>query len=264
MKLYEVSDENFGNVAANFVAEALSERPTLKFTAPTGSTPIALYSELRDRFARGEFSLAQATIFMLDEYVDLPSYPTRSFSSYLDEHLGPLLDEARVYRLDPIRDAVEPARYDATLDSVGGLDLAIIGVGRNGHVGFNEPGASDAQRTHVVTLTPETLTDNFSGEGSATRPTRAVTLGLADLRAARSVLMLISGVNKGPVLAQLLKERRLDEVPATHLLDGNLTLVASHSAMAKARRLASSQGRRGSAVGLEESRKANWDGTKTI
>ncbi len=234
MKLHQVPDEHLGEVAADLVAEAFAERPALSLTTPTGSTPIPLYRELRRRHLRGKLDWSAARVFMLDEYVDLPGYPERSFAAFLAEHLGPLLEEATVHRLDPATDAADPARYDRALDAAGGLDLAIVGVGRNGHVGFNEPGALDSTRTHVVRLAPETLEDNFPGEGPSTRPTRAVTLGLSDLRAARSVLMLVAGAAKGPVLATLFEGRRVEDVPATHLLGGDLTVVATESALTAA------------------------------
>ena len=234
MRFIQASGGSLGKLAADLVVEAIRQNNTITMTTPTGSTPIPLYRALRTRCIRGELSFARATVFMLDEYVDLPGYPARSFSHFLDEHLGPLLSETTLHRLDPVRDGANPARYDAAIDVAGGLDLAIVGVGRNGHVGFNEPGATDDQRTHVVTLAPETLADNFPGEEPTNRPTRAVTIGLRDLRAAREVLMLVSGAAKGQVLARLLEGQRVEGIPATHLLTGNLTVVADESALAAA------------------------------
>jgi glucosamine-6-phosphate deaminase len=95
------------------------------------------------------------------------------------------------------------ARYDIDLNVAGGLDLAGVGVGRNGHVGFNEPGAHVNERTHVVDLAVSTLETNFAGKPRLMRPTRATTLGLRDLIEARSVLMLVSGSTGASVLATL-------------------------------------------------------------
>jgi glucosamine-6-phosphate deaminase len=169
---------------------------------------------------------------MLDEYVDLPGYPVGSFVAYLREHLGDLAFNASTttYLLTP-KSAYDPAAYDRSLDETGGLDLAIVGVGRNGHVGFNEPGATDDQRTHVVTLTRATLEANFPGQPAASRPTRAVTVGLADLRRARSVLVLAAGGGKGEVVRHLAEGRRLEDVPVTHLVDHPDLMVVAEAAL---------------------------------
>lgn len=215
----------FADVAAAYVARAVAENPRLSLTVPTGSTPVGLYERLRAARRAREFSLDDATVFMLDEYCDLPSYPSQSFVSFLRDNLGDVIFNPSTTRhlLDPWR---EPADYDGALDVAGGLDLAIVGVGRNGHVGFNEPGADPSARTHVVTLASDTLEANFADTALSSRPSRAITIGLADLRRARSILMLIAGQNKHEV-ADLVAGGLYDEnVPATHLLDhDDLTVV---------------------------------------
>ena len=164
--------DEFAAVAYDYVARAVAEDPQLALTAPTGSTPVGLYQRMRRAEAAGEFSLSSATVFMLDEYRDLPTYPQRSFFDYLRRHLGGLIFNPTTTRhlIDP---ALDPAHYDNALDDVGGLDLAIVGVGRNGHVGFNEPGIDARSRTHVVVLAADTLEANFAGVASSQRPTQA-------------------------------------------------------------------------------------------
>ncbi len=226
MKLITTSSaDEFADVAADYVTRALRENPRLALSLPTGSTPRGLYRRLRDAHRGATLSLDDARVFMLDEYLDLPSYPVGSFQYFLREHLGEVIFNASTTRhlLDPWR---APAAYDAPLDAEGGLDLAIVGVGRNGHVGFNEPGADLSSRTHVVTLAPDTLEANFSELDPARRPTRAITIGLADLRAARSILMLVAGENKH-VVAEMLSAGLIDQnVPATQLIEhDDLTIV---------------------------------------
>jgi glucosamine-6-phosphate deaminase len=214
------SPEEFALRAAAVVADEVAGNPTLSLTLPTGSTPLGLYARLRDEHRAQRFSLDRANVFMLDEYVDLATYPDGSFLATLQFHLGEMVfnDTTTVHPLLPDADQGFLARYDATLDAAAGLDLAIVGVGRNGHVGFNEPGARDDERTHFVTLAPDTLDANFPDVASDERPTRAVTMGLADLLGARSVLLLVNGASKHDVARLLLTETYVDSVPVTHLL----------------------------------------------
>lgn len=219
------SHEEFATTAASIVMRKVLDKPDLALTLPTGSTPLGLYEVLRRAARGGDFSLGRATVFMLDEYLDLPTYPEGSFVEFLSQNLGEVIfnDSTNVATINP---SDRPDDYDRALDAANGLDLAVVGVGRNGHVGFNEPGDDLGARTHVVDLHDDTLEANFAGVAREDRPTRAITIGMADLRKARSMLMLVSGSNKHAV-AELLAAGIVDDrVPATHLLDhDDLTIV---------------------------------------
>ncbi len=207
MKLIATSSAaEFARHASGVVAAHVAAKRDLTLTLPTGSTPLPLYECLRSEHALGRFSLDDASVFMLDEYVDLIAYPEGSFLAYLHEHLGPVIFNGRtsVHSLRPNDDPTYCGAYDAALDAAQGLDLAIVGVGRNGHVGFNEPGTSLNARTHVIELTEDTLNANFPRVEELDRPSRAITMGLADLLNAASVLMLVNGDKKR--VAQLLAE----------------------------------------------------------
>lgn len=220
MRLLRARDsDEFAQLSALVVTTRLEAKRTLAITLPTGSTPLPLYERLRREHAAGRFSLDRASVFMLDEYVDLGNYPKGSFHAALQQHLGPVIFNSHTtfHAMRPGADPAFCAAYDAALDEVGGLDLAIVGVGRNGHVGFNEPGTSFHARTHVVRLTEDTLNANFPATDDVERPTRAVTMGLADLWRARSVLMLVHG-DKQWVARLLADETVVAEVPATQLL----------------------------------------------
>jgi glucosamine-6-phosphate deaminase len=226
------SAEEFDALAADAVIGLVRSNPALALTLPTGSTPAGLYRRLVEAHDRGRFSLDLATVFMLDEYLDLPSYPTGSFLEYLRSHLGAVLfnDSTTVRALAPSADPAVATAYDAALDAVGGLDLAVVGVGRNGHVGFNEPGSARAVRTHVAELAPETLEANFPAVAGDDRPRRAITMGLYDVARAGAVLMLVAGPHKAKVARQLLEGRVLADVPATQLLvHPDLTVVMDGS-----------------------------------
>ena len=219
------SPEEFATTAATFVMRRALEKPDLTLTLPTGSTPLGLYEVLRRAHRAGDFSLDRATVLMLDEYLDLPSYPEGSFIEFLRQNLGEVIFNGST-TLTAIDPGALASDYDHALDESHGLDLAVIGVGRNGHVGFNEPGDDLGARTHVVTLLDDTLEANFAGVPRSERPTQAITIGMADLRNARSILMLVSGAEKRRVADLLAAGILDDQVPATHLLEhDDVTIV---------------------------------------
>jgi glucosamine-6-phosphate deaminase len=236
MKIISVADyAGLTMVASDVVTQAVALQPKLNVVVPTGHTPIGLFAHLRDEHTAGRFSLDEADIFMLDEYLDLPSYPEGSYQSFLRHHLGELVfnDFTTFHSLDVGDEALSCRRYDLELTEVGGIDLAIVGVGRNGHVGFNEPAANSEERTHVVKLAASTLEANFSDQPYSARPTRALTMGLRDLIEARSILMLISGSSKAPILAALRDGVYDPLIPVTNLLDHeNFTIIADEEALA--------------------------------
>lgn len=232
MKLVQVPETSFAQQAAELIAHHVSERPDLSLTLPTGATPVGLYEVLRREHTAANFSLSRANVFMLDEYADLPTYPRGSFISFLREHLGDVVfnGSTRLHQLLPSLDPDQLRTYDAALDAAGGLDVAVVGVGRNGHVGFNEPGASLESRTNIVTLSRETIHDNFGEVEPQKYPTRAITMGLKDLSNARSILMLVAGTGKRAIANALLDGRAQPDKPATQLLDHpDLTIVMCDS-----------------------------------
>jgi glucosamine-6-phosphate deaminase len=218
----------FARIGADYLAERAAARPSLALTLPTGSTPDGLYEVLAREHAAGRRLFTRANVFMLDEYLDLPAYPVASFYAHLRASLGPVVfnESTRFHRIEPSGTAAALSRYDAELDDAGGLDLAVLGVGRNGHVGFNEPGTPCGSRTHVARLAAQTLEANFAGQRAPARPRRAVTIGLRDLLGARAILMLVRGAGKEHVASLLATGRQDHSVPATlALAHDDLTIV---------------------------------------
>jgi glucosamine-6-phosphate deaminase len=238
VKIINVADyDELALAASDVVTQTVALKPKLTVTFPTGHTPTGLYRHLRAEHAAGRFSLDDADVFMLDEYLDLPSYPEGSFQSFLQDHLGEVVfNKSTTFHPITLGEDVKVCTlYDLEIDLAGGVDLAVVGVGRNGHVGFNEPDAHFFGRTHVVKLATSTLETNFPDQPSSVRPTRAITMGLRDLVAARSVLMLASGSSKSPVLAALRDGDFNPSIPATYFLDHrDFTIIADDEAMALA------------------------------
>lgn len=226
------SGEAFADRAASHVANLLDDAPAAAIALPTGSTPIGLYARLRTMAAAGEIALAAAHFFNLDEYVGVSPTNRHSFAAFLRRHI---LDEAdipeqhiRLLRGDAPDIGAEAAAHDAAVAAVGGLELAILGLGSNGHIAFNEPGAPWDAGTHVVPLTEATRTANaaYFPDGFPV-PSHGLTMGIGMIRAARRVLLMVSGHAKAEALAALLDGRPDADWPVTALCDHpGLTVIA--------------------------------------
>jgi glucosamine-6-phosphate deaminase len=215
--------EEFAAAAADLVAGQMQVKPNSVLALPTGNTPLGLYAELLRRSRLGLLSLAEARIFDLDEYLGVAAADQRSYAAFLQRHLiAPLeLDPARVRLLrgDAADPAIECREYEAALRAAGGIDLCILGLGANGHIAFNEPGSSWDEHTHVVALTPATRTRHAEEAGGRWQiPTHGLTLGIANILAARQVLLLIAGANKAAAGAALHAGVEDREWPVTSLL----------------------------------------------
>ncbi|MBW4023813.1 MAG: glucosamine-6-phosphate deaminase [Proteobacteria bacterium] len=214
--------EAFATRAAAHVAGVLAETPAATVALPTGTTPIGLYARLLALAETGEATLAHARYFNLDEYVGVPPSDPHSFADFLRRHfLDPASIEAghiRLLRGDAPDIAAEAAAHDAAVAALGGLDLAILGLGGNGHIAFNEPGADWDAGTHVVPLTEETRKANaaYFADGF-TVPSHGLTMGIGMIRAARRVLLMVSGGSKAEALAALLAGRADPVWPVTAL-----------------------------------------------
>lgn len=197
------SAEGVARAAADLMAEAVAARPDLVLGLPTGRTAIPFYAELARRRASGGLDLSRARGFNLDELILPPGHPA-SFRAFMARHAwGPTgLDPARGDIPDPAADpATECRRYDRALAAAGGLDLAVLGIGADGHVAYNLPGQLQ-EGTHVVVL-PGALAEALEAP-PAFRPLRAITMGLGALRSARRLVMMATTTEKAAAVAALL------------------------------------------------------------
>lgn len=196
--------------AADVLAARLRAKPQLVLALPTGRTPLPLYAELARRHAHGQLDLSRAHAFNLDELV-LPPADPRSFRSFMERHAWQRIGLAPERCFIPDGGAAdleaECRRYEDLLAAAGGLDLAILGVGGDGHVAYNLPGPV-ALATHVTRL-PDGLAAAL-GIPSESWPLRAITMGLGTIRSARELLLLATGEAKANAIAAL---RRGDQDP---------------------------------------------------
>lgn len=222
--------------AAEQLAELIGRRPEAVLGLATGATMEGVYESLVARCRAGTLSLRQATTFNLDEYLGLAPGDPASYRATMERQFFGRTDLARERTHLPRGDAADPdaeaARYEAAIHAAGGIDLQLLGVGRNGHVGFNEPGADPLSRTRVVRLSQTTRADNrtFFATGRPV-PERAITLGIATILEARSLLLLATGATKSATLARALSEPKSPDCPASLLRDHrDLTILVDRAA----------------------------------
>ncbi len=208
--------------AADLVAEAVHARPLAVLGLATGGTMEPVYAALVAACRAGTLDLSQVTTFNLDEYVGLASEHPQSYRATMQRLLfGPAgMDTARTHlpRGDVPDPAAEALRYDAAIRDAGGIDLQLLGIGANGHVGFNEPTSSLASRTRIKTLAAATLAANarFFGPGEAA-PAHAITMGIQNLLEARHCVLVAIGAAKAAAVARAIEGPLGADCPATAL-----------------------------------------------
>jgi glucosamine-6-phosphate deaminase len=220
--IFETPEETAVALARR-VARALAEAPSLALGLPTGRTPVAAYAELRRLHAAGEADFARATTFNLDEFAGIPPSHPGSFRTFMERHLfqGINLPPARIRFLDgaaPDLDA-ECERYEAAIEAAGGIDLLLAGIGTNGHIGFNEPGAALMARTHRVRLADSTRRDNavlFGGD-PAQVPREALSMGIGTILKAGAIVLVATGARKATCVERASRGPVSTELPASFL-----------------------------------------------
>jgi glucosamine-6-phosphate deaminase len=237
MRLIVAEDyEAMSRVGADEVAAIIAARPEATMLVATGETPMGLYRELAARWQRGDVDTSRLRVIQLDEYLGLGPDDRRSLYGWMMrafvEPLGVPVNN--VIRLPGQTADPEAACYafDAAVQATGGVDLAILGLGPNGHLGFNEPPVAADAPTRVVELTPESLESNARYWGGIDQvPPRALTAGMAVLLASRQTLLVVSGPHKGEILRRTLHGPITGDVPASYLRQAaDVTVLADRAA----------------------------------
>ena len=213
--------EDLSRAAADIIADQISKKPNSVLGLATGSTPIGLYEELARRYNAGLIDFSKARSFNLDEYYPIKKDHPQSYNSFMHENLFSKVNFASTRLLDG--ETGDPpgecAKYDAEIEAAGGIDLQLLGIGVNGHVGFNEPAESYSIPSFRVELTKSTLDANsrFFKAGEV-QPTSALTMGFGAIFSARRILLLISGESKASIAKCLFEGKIHTGVPASLLL----------------------------------------------
>ena len=229
--------DDMSRKAANIIAAQIITKPDCVLGLATGSTPIGTYKNLVEGYNNGDLDFSQVKSVNLDEYKGLPRENEQSYFYFMHDnlfkHVNIDLNNTN------LPDGMEPdsdkacAEYDAVIASMGGVDLQLLGLGHDGHIGFNEPNDEFDKETHCVDLTEMTIEANKRFFASADEvPRQAYTMGIATIMRAKCVLMVVSGVDKAQILKDAFFGPITPKVPASILqLHPNFILVADEAAL---------------------------------
>lgn len=217
------TDRAAARALAHRIADALAGKPRIVLGLPTGRTPVRFYHDLASLAEHGRANFSEATTFNLDEFVGLAAEHPASYRRFMQTHLFSRvnLHQERIHFLNGAASDLlaECARYEGAIADAGGIDIQILGLGANGHIGFNEPARALHARTHRVVLTPETRRANaalFGGDPSVV-PEEALSMGMATILHARSIVLLATGRTKARCVAQAMRGPITPELPASFL-----------------------------------------------
>lgn len=221
MKIIVNTSDSIAKLAAQRYVTLLSQKPNAILGLATGSTPLELYAELARLNREKAMSFSRATSFNLDEYVGLDGSHDQSYRYFMNENLFRHVDIRPAYTFVPSGMNTDPetaAAYDKQIAEAGGIDIQLLGIGNNGHIGFNEPNTPFGSITHTVELTESTREANKRFFASIDDvPTHAVTMGIKTVMHARSIILMAIGRGKADIIARTVNGPVTPEVPASVL-----------------------------------------------
>jgi glucosamine-6-phosphate deaminase len=234
--------QDVADLAAQRVIDLLHDRPRAVLGLPTGRTPIAMYDQIAARVAAGEVDFAGVTTFNLDEFVGIGAEHEGSYRAYMRTHLFDRvkLPAGQGHVLDGL--AADPdaecLRFEQAITEAGGIDLMILGLGSNGHIGFNEPDTQLVADTHRVALLASSREANavFFGNDVAQVPTEAMTMGIGTILKSRRIMLLVTGAGKADTVAAMINGPVTTQLPASFLqLHREVELICDRDAAAQLR-----------------------------
>ena len=230
--------EEAGIAAAEVIADIVKNKPTAVLGLATGSSPIGMYKELIAKYERGEISFKNVKSVNLDEYVGLSADHDQSYAYFMSTNLFDHIDIDKKNTNLPNGLATDPAleakRYDDVIASMGGVDVQVLGIGNNGHIGFNEPADAFTYGTNLVDLTDSTIDANSRFFASRDLvPTQALTMGIGQIMNADKVLLIALGKGKAEILEKSLFGPVTPNVPASILrfFKGEVIVCADEAAL---------------------------------
>lgn len=231
------NDRELSDIASDFLLEEIKRNPKVVLGLATGSTPKGTYRKLIEKIKKEQLDVSQLTTINLDEYVGLSADHPSSYHAYMKEHLFEPLGLSPSQTHIPKGDApdleAETKRFERLIETFGGIDFQLLGIGENGHIGFNEPGTPFDSRTQVVQLKPSTIEVNsrfFANKEEM--PRRALTLGIATIMESRRILLLACGERKQPAMKRLIEGPVHEQFPASVLKKHpHFTLIADEAAL---------------------------------
>lgn len=240
MQIVKAKDyDDMSRKAANIISAQVIMKPDCVLGLATGSTPIGTYKQLIDWYTKGDLDFERVTSVNLDEYKGLGADSDQSYRYFMNTNLFDSINIRKERTFVP--DGLEPdsdkacSMYNQIISDVGGIDLQLLGLGHNGHIGFNEPSDNFEKQTHCVDLTESTIEANtrfFEKEEDV--PRQAYTMGIQTIMQARKVLVVVSGADKAEILKKVVEGPITPQVPASILqLHNDVTVVADAAALSK-------------------------------
>lgn len=224
---------------ADIFCKQLKQKSNSVLGLATGSTPLAMYQELIDRNGRGEVTFAQASSFNLDEYLGLANDHPQSYRHFMNVNLFDHIDIDKANTHVPAGDAKDPhaacEQFEQALADIGGIDVQLLGIGRNGHIGFNEPSSSLASRTRIKTLTSATVDDNSRFfKADEYQPTLSITMGIGTILESKKTVLLATGAAKAEAIQATVEGPVTAACPASALqLHPDAVIIIDEAAASK-------------------------------
>ena len=228
--------EEMSDTAADIFAKQLSARPDSILGLATGTTPIGTYDRLVEKYEKGELDFSKVSTFNLDEYYPIKAANEQSYRYFMNKYLFDRVNIDKSNTHVPNGEAQDPDEegrsYDAMLEKAGGVDIQLLGIGRNGHIAFNEPDTALIAGTHKTALTEDTIEANSRLFDSIDEvPRFALTMGMASIMSARSIILLANGRGKHEAIVRLLDDKISTDCPATFLkLHHDVTVICDKDA----------------------------------
>lgn len=239
MKIIRAKDyQDMSRKAANIISAQVIMKPDCVLGLATGGTPVGTYAQLVDWYNKGDLDFSEVTTVNLDEYRGLPKEHPQSYWYFMNENLFSKvnIDPAKTNLPDGtnLDTAAECARYNGIIHKLGGIDLQLLGIGPNGHIGFNEPGEAFELETHCIDLAPTTIEANkrfFDGNETLV-PKQAYTMGIKTIMQARKVLVVANGLAKAKAVKAVVSGPVTPECPGSILqMHPDCILVADEEAL---------------------------------
>jgi glucosamine-6-phosphate deaminase len=228
--------EEMSKKAANIIVSQVTLNPESVLGLATGSTPIKTYEYIREKYEGNEVDFEKTITFNLDEYIGLSKEDPQSYRNFMDQHLFKHINikEENIYIPNGLAEDIqlECINYEEEIRKHGGIDLQLLGIGRNGHIGFNEPNVSFEARTHKVSLDEDTIHANARFFDSADEvPTAAISMGIKTIMMSKKILLLASGKNKAEAINALVNGPITPKLPASILqLHQDVTIILDEGA----------------------------------
>ena len=228
--------EEISKAAAEEIASIVKENPKATLGLATGSTPVGMYRELINKYENGELDFSEVTTFNLDEYYPISKDNDQSYDYFMRKNLFDHINISQGKTNIPNGNAADPIaeceKYEKKIEENGAVDIQVLGIGQNGHIGFNEPGDYLHTVTHITDLTESTINANarfFESESDV--PKKALTMGLGTILKAKKILLLANGRSKHEAISALLDDKITTAIPATLLkTHPNVILICDEEA----------------------------------